>query len=190
MLLDTTVFGADALCGGDAWRTLVLAAPMWGVRIAVTVQAVPLGPGPSLDIPKTRGSDDQSVIQPDDGEGHCTARLSPLQGSSNVSRGLDPALRHRTPPIERWIRRSGGHQPSHMTKLKRFETNVPALQHESFRCHHFTMLWIPPRGNRTCLPLEYLSSHPSQKKQHLSLKLSVALRYEEAPIAGHRAVGQ
>jgi len=36
VLIDTTVFGADALCGGDAWQTLVLAAPIWGVRIVVT----------------------------------------------------------------------------------------------------------------------------------------------------------
>ncbi len=36
VLLDTTVFGADALCGGDAWQTLVLAAPIWGVRIVTT----------------------------------------------------------------------------------------------------------------------------------------------------------
>lgn len=36
VLLDTTVLGADALCGGDAWQALALGASSWGVRIGVT----------------------------------------------------------------------------------------------------------------------------------------------------------
>jgi hypothetical protein len=36
VLLDTTVLGADYLCGGDAWQTLVLAARAWDIRVAVT----------------------------------------------------------------------------------------------------------------------------------------------------------
>jgi hypothetical protein len=36
VLLDTTVFGADPVGAGDAWQVLALAAPTWGIRVAVT----------------------------------------------------------------------------------------------------------------------------------------------------------
>ena len=36
VLLDTTVFGADPTCAGNAWQVLALAAPTWGIRLAVT----------------------------------------------------------------------------------------------------------------------------------------------------------
>jgi hypothetical protein len=36
VVLDTTAISADALCGGDAWQTLILAAPTWNIRLAVT----------------------------------------------------------------------------------------------------------------------------------------------------------
>lgn len=36
VVLDTTVFGADALCLGNAWQALVLARSAWGIRISVT----------------------------------------------------------------------------------------------------------------------------------------------------------
>jgi predicted nucleic acid-binding protein len=36
VLLDTTVFSADTLCAKAAWKALALAAPGWGIRVAVT----------------------------------------------------------------------------------------------------------------------------------------------------------
>jgi PIN domain len=36
VLLDTTVLTSDPTCAGNAWRVLVLAAPAWGIKIALT----------------------------------------------------------------------------------------------------------------------------------------------------------
>src|SRR5579859_5860433 len=110
-------------------------ADLTDVGRAAAARRMSLRPRPSFHVPEARGTDDGIVIQANGCKWYCRAGISPRQGSVNVAGGLEFALRNRTPLIERGISRRRGHQPINVPVFKRFKTNMPALQHKTFRAH-------------------------------------------------------
>src|SRR5277367_677591 len=69
-------------------------------RIQHAAPGIVFGPRPALDIKKSRGSNHDSVLSSDNRERNRAASLAPGDRSIDVTGGLAPVLRHRTPLVK------------------------------------------------------------------------------------------
>lgn len=97
-------------CVSDLADVGVLAAVAWMV----------LGPCPSLDVKATRGSDDSTIFDANNGEWSRFSRIAPGQRGINVLCRSGNALWDGAPQIERWVGCRGIGQAFRVDVVKRF----------------------------------------------------------------------
>jgi len=128
-----------------------------GVGVLATMAGVVRRPCPSLHIPEARGTDDQAVASANNREGHRAAGVPPRQRSVHIRGNSHPALRHRTPLIQRRLRRRSDHQAIDVSMVERFQANVTPRQNKTLNSHpseyamriHILAMQPRPEGART-----------------------------------------
>lgn len=128
-------FGVGASANGIAAEPGV--ADLAGVGIGAAVAFVALGPGPTLDVPEARGTDDRPVRAADDCEGHGGAGLLPFESGCNLVCGPIEPLRDRAPLVKCRIGYRSSGKSIGVAEFERLQADEPAREDKTLSDHGF-----------------------------------------------------
>ena len=101
------------------------------------MQWMALWPGPPLQIPKARGTDDTIVIDTNNRKGLSSAGVFPGQRHIDIVGYSNGALRDGSPLIKKRISTCCCHKPLNMAMRQRLQTDTCALQLNVIILHPF-----------------------------------------------------